>query len=81
VGRARLGKEGDGELSCPTALAQVPGLGLVVLDYHGGGGRVQFFATPDVIAMSSMSPHRVAWMIAVARGTSFRGRALGSWPM
>ncbi len=66
------------QLRLPSALALVPGLGLVVLDYHDGGGRVQFFSTPDTIAMSSMSPHRVAWMIAVARGTSFRGRGLSS---
>ena len=73
VGRTRLCL-----LRLPSALALVPDLGLVVLDYHGGNGRVQFFATPDAIAMSSMSPHRVAWMVAVARGTSFRGRGLSS---
>jgi hypothetical protein len=44
VGRARLGKEGsgDGEFWCPTALALVPGLGLVVRD-SADGGRFQVF--------------------------------------
>jgi hypothetical protein len=75
VGRARLGKRGrgDGEFQHPSALALVPGLGLVVRDE--GNGRVQFFTTPDAIAMASMSPLRVAWMAAVARGTG-RRRAL-----
>jgi hypothetical protein len=73
VGRTRLC-----QLRLPSALAQLPGPCLVVLDYYGGGGRVQLFSTPDTVAMSSMSPHRVAWMVAVARGTSFRGRGLSS---
>ncbi len=44
VGRARLGKwgSGDGEFSYPTALALVPGLGLVVRE-AGNGGRFQVF--------------------------------------
>jgi hypothetical protein len=65
VGRARLGKGGswDGEFDCPSALALIPGLGLVVRDCS----RLQFFATPDVIAMASMSACRVAWLGAVAR--------------
>jgi hypothetical protein len=75
VGRASLGKWGigDGEFYCPSALALVPGLGLVVREE--GCSRVQLFATPDAIAMASMSPLRVAWMAAVARGT-IRRRAL-----
>jgi hypothetical protein len=76
VGRASLGKYGggDGEFEYPSALALVPGLGLVVRDI-ASGGRLQFFATPDAIAMASMSPLRVVWMAAVARGTG-RRRAL-----
>jgi hypothetical protein len=74
VGMARLGKKGcgDGEFSCATALALVPGLGLVVRE--AGEGRLQFFATPDAIAMASMSAPRVAWMLAVARGVFRRSQ-------
>ena len=73
MGGARLGKRGsgDGEFQYPSALALVPGLGLVVRDI-ADGGRVQVFATPDAIAMASMSALRVAWMVAVARGRVFR---------
>jgi hypothetical protein len=73
VGRARLGKKGngDGEFRLPSALALVPGLGLVVRD-AASGGRVQVLASPDAIAMASMSVPRVAWMVAVARGRVFR---------
>ena len=46
------------------ALAVVSGMGLVVR--HCGG--VQFFATPDAVAMASMSLCKVAWMVAVCRG-------------
>ncbi len=69
VDRDRLGKGGGGggEFDCPTALALVPGLGLVVRDI-ASGGLVQVFATPDAIAMASMSVPRVAWMVAVTRG-------------
>ncbi len=44
VGRARLGKggRGDGEFFFPTALAVVPGLGLVVRDADNNG-RFQVF--------------------------------------
>ena len=44
VGRARLGKygSGDGEFDDPSALALVPGLGLVVREM-GNGGRLQVF--------------------------------------
>jgi hypothetical protein len=70
VGQARLGKlgGGDGEFFYPTALALVPGLGLVVRESN----RVQFFATPDAIAMASMSACRVAWVVAVARAVALR---------
>ena len=44
VGRARLGKRGsgDGEFKVPSALALVPGLGLVVREISNGG-RFQVF--------------------------------------
>lgn len=58
----------------PSALALVPGLGLVVRD-SADGGRVQFFAAPDDIAMASMSPARVGWMVAVARSMAQRCRS------
>jgi hypothetical protein len=65
VGKAGGGRgSGDGEFSCPTALAVVPGLGLVVRDALNGG-RLQVFATPDAIAMASKSASRVAWMAPV----------------
>ena len=76
VVRARLGKMGgrDGEFICPSALALVPGLGLAVREL-GNNGRLQFFATPDAIAMASMSAARVAWLACVARAmTHRRGR-------
>ena len=68
VGRASLREfgSGDGELEAPSALALVPGLGLVVQD-SAEGGRLQIFATPDTIAMASMSAARVGWMVGVAR--------------
>ena len=74
VGWASLGKvgSGDGDFNCPAALALVPGLGLVVRE-EGNRGRLQFLATPDSIAMASMSAARVAWMGAVARGAAHRG--------
>ncbi len=61
---------GDGEFWFPSALAVVPGLGLVVRD--SGNHRLQVFATPDTIAMASMSHVRVAWMYVVARGVMRR---------
>jgi hypothetical protein len=57
---------GDGVRPSPSALALVPGLGLVVRD-NFAGGRVQVYATPAVIAMATMSLVRVGWMGAVAR--------------
>jgi hypothetical protein len=76
VGRARLGKKGsgDGEFYCPSALALVPGLGLVVREV-GFGGRLQVFATPDAVAMASMSATRVAWLSCVARAVIRRRAA------
>jgi hypothetical protein len=74
VGRPRLGKygSGDGEFNHgPTALALVPGLGLVVRE-SGNGGRLQVFTVYDTVAMASMSVSRVAWMAAVARGIALR---------
>ena len=73
--RPRLGKSGrlDGEFMYPSAVPLVPGLGLVVLEL-GNGGRVQFFASPDGIAMDSMSPHRVGWIAAVVRASAWRRR-------
>ncbi len=71
--RPSLGKagggpgSGDGEFWYPSALAVVPGLGLVMRE-DGNSGRLQVFATPDVLAMAAMSPNRVAWMTTVARG-------------
>ncbi len=75
VGGARLGKRGsgDGEFDTPSALALVPGLGLVVRER--GNCRLQFFTTPDAIAMASMSVHRVAWLAAVARAVALRRMA------
>jgi hypothetical protein len=76
VVRARLGKggSGDGQFSCPSALALVPDLGLAVREVENNG-RLQFFATPDAIAMASMSAVRVAWLACVARAmTHRRGR-------
>jgi hypothetical protein len=64
-----VGGGGDGMFQCPTAVTWVAGLGLAVRE-DGFAGRVQFFTTPDVIAMESMSPHRVGWMVAVARAAA-----------
>ncbi len=74
VVRASLGKYGwgDGEFTGPVALSLVPGLGLVVRE-DGNGCRLQVFATPDAIAMASMSAARVGWLVAVARGAAHRG--------
>ena len=49
-----------------TALATVPTLGLLVVRHEAG---VQFFATPDAVAMASMSFCKVAWMAGVCRAT------------
>jgi hypothetical protein len=75
-GRPSLGKagggpgSGDGDFWNPSALAIVPGLGLVVREWDNR--RLQVFATPDTIAMATMSLSRVAWMGAVARAVLHR---------
>jgi hypothetical protein len=56
----------DPKLRNPSALALVPGLGLVVRSIPHA--RLHFFATPDVVAMSAMSATRVAWLVGVVRG-------------
>jgi hypothetical protein len=73
VGWASLGKggSGDGEFVGPSALALLPGLGLVVRE-RDNYGRVQFFTTPDALAMASMSAARVGWMVAVSRSVALR---------
>jgi hypothetical protein len=55
-----------GEVCHPSALALVPGLGLVVREYSNVG-RLQLFATADAIAMAAMSISKTTWMTAVAR--------------
>jgi hypothetical protein len=72
VSRARLGKlgSGDGEFNLPSALALVSGLGLVVREIDSS--RFQVFATPDAIAMASMSAARAGWMVGVARSVAHR---------
>lgn len=79
--RSYLGKagggpgRGDGEFCYPATIALVPGLGLVVRDdgYSVGGGCLQVFSTPDMIAMLRMSAIRVAWMAAACRAVLRRG--------
>ncbi len=81
-GRPSLGKAdggrgaGSGEISRPSTLAVVPGLGLVVREWCRGG-RLQVFAAPDTVAMASMSASRVAWMGTVARAVSRHHAILG----
>jgi hypothetical protein len=38
-----------------------------VVREFGNGGRLQFFATPDAVAMAAMSISRTFWMATVAR--------------
>lgn len=71
-GRTTLGDSvhhdrGRGVLCHPSALALVPGLGLVVREVHNDG-RLMVFALPDTIAMASMTACRVGWLVAVGRG-------------
>ena len=49
----------------PASLALVPGLGLLVREW--GGEQVRVLALEDDVAMASMSPHRVGWMVAAVR--------------
>ncbi len=67
-GRVGTGGRGDIKFGTPIALACVPGLGLVVRQPR----QLQFFAAPDLLAMSFMSAARVIWMVAVARGAAHR---------
>jgi hypothetical protein len=84
AGRPSLGRaggvwgSGHGELGSLAALAVVPGLGLVVREV--GNLRLQVFATPNTIAMASMSHVRVAWMCVVARGVLRRQRSVVNGP-
>ena len=76
-----VGEGGDGcdasmaQIQCrqffghPSALAQLPGLGLVVRMYD----QVQLLVTPDATAMDAMSHDRAAWMVAVHRAVLSRG--------
>jgi hypothetical protein len=70
---------GAGEFKGPSALALVPGLGLLVRE-QGNRGRLQVFATRDAIAMASMSACRVAWLACTARAALHRhgGRSSSS---
>ncbi len=67
TGRGRLDGRSlsgvDKVLSTPVAVAVVPGLGLLVREYTTN--RLQLFAGRDAVAMTSMSAHRVGWMVAV----------------
>ena len=56
----------DGEFYYPTAVALVPGLGLIVREWENSG-RLQVFSTPDLLAMRAMTVARVGWMIATYR--------------
>jgi hypothetical protein len=73
--RPRLDRKGDGDtdIMFSSALALVPGLGLVVRE-GGVTRRLQFFAPPDSIDMASMSPYRVAWMTGVARALAAKAK-------
>ena len=73
VSRATMGTSGSeiGEFTVLDSLTLVPGLGLVTREFFDNG-RVQVFATPDVVAMGAMSHMLVAWMVAVARGVASR---------
>jgi hypothetical protein len=67
-----IGGLGTGEFDSPVGIVTVPGVGIVVrYEQH-----LQVFAPPDVIAMGSMAPSRVAWMVATARGIVRRSRSL-----
>jgi len=66
---------GRGQFVFPSALAHVPGFGLVVRD----GTEVLFFADPDEAAMAGMSAGRTAWMgvccrLILSKMMGFQGR-------
>jgi hypothetical protein len=70
--RSTLDAAGPGvDFMLPSALALVPSLGLLVRE-EARQGRIQVFATPDVMAMAAMSAYRVAWIGSVARGVMRR---------
>ena len=81
--RSSLGSAGnrpgirDGKFFYPTALALVPGLGLVVREW-GNNGRLQVFSTPDILAMQCMSASRVGWMTATFRAVVKRQSLRGA---
>ncbi len=52
---------------CLPVLAWVPGVGLLVR-CNCQGGQLRLCALPDSIVRPGMSPARVSWMVAVARG-------------
>ena len=60
----------NGEFDGPTALALVPGLGLIVREFYTD--RLQVFSTPDMLAMWAMSGIRVGWMTATYRAVVHR---------
>jgi hypothetical protein len=62
----------DGQWFVPVTLALVPSLGMVLRELDLFDGRLQFFSKLDAVAMDSLSPHRVGWMVAVARGIQRR---------
>jgi hypothetical protein len=72
AGGGRGGRGDDGQLHYPTALAAVPGLGLVLREHDNW--RLVVFANPNEVAMAAMSPWRVAWMGVVVRGALRRQR-------
>jgi hypothetical protein len=63
---------GQGTFAGLIVVARVPGLGLVARD----DARLHLFAYPDVVAMASMSPLRVGWMVAVVRASGAARRAV-----
>lgn len=58
------------EVGTPVAMSLVPDVGLFVRDY--ARNCLQLFLSPDVVDMACMSADRVAWMVAVVRGTMLR---------
>ena len=47
-------------------------MGLLTLDECPyDGSRLHVFTHPDMVSMATMSPCRVAWMVAVARGLMY----------
>ncbi len=67
---------GGGQFHGPSALALVPGLGLVVRESLNQ--RLQVFVDPDALAMAGMSAPRVVWLVAVARAITRADRHVES---